>query len=126
MSLLFNFFTNYFKTDIQEVTNTLVLNSKFHVNDNTEDEYSVLEKKFLISSEDLEKINLRSSEDIIPNPSRNMPLLDKVSLQNLNKAQLNIILSVKLKPIPKIEKQKIYEPRHPVLKEILQKTAMIN
>ena len=116
MSLLFNFFTNYFKTDIQEVTNTLVLNSKFHVNDNTEDEYSVLEKKFLISSEDLEKINLRSSEDIIPNPSRNMPLLDKVSLQNLNKAQLNIILSVKLKPIPKIEKQKIYEPRHPVLK----------
>ena len=126
MSLLFNFFTNYFKTDIQEVTNTLVLNSKFHVNDNTEDEYSVLEKKFLISSEDLEKINLRSSEDIIPNPSRNMPLLDKVSLQNLNKAQLNIILSVKLKPIPQIEKQKIYEPRHPVLKEILQKTAMIN
>ena len=126
MSLLFNFFTNYFKTDIQEVTNKLVLNSKFHVNDNTEYEYSVLEKKFLISSEDLEKINLRSSEDIIPNPSRNMPLLDKVSLQNLNKAQLNIILSVKLKPIPKIEKQKIYEPRHPVLKEILQKTAMIN
>ena len=121
MSSLFNFFTNYFKTDTQEV-----LNSKFHVNDNIEDDYSILEQKFLISSEDLEKINLRSSKDIIPNPSRNMPLLDKVSLKNLNKAQLNIILSVKLKPIPQIEKQKIYEPRHPVLKEILQKTAMIN
>jgi len=125
MSFVFNFFSEYFKTDIKEVSDT-VLNSKFYVNDNTEEEYSVLEQKFLISAIDLEKINLRSTKDVIPNPSRNMPLLDKVNLQSLNKAQLDIILSVKLKPIPKIEKIKNYEPRHPVLKEILQKTNIIN
>lgn len=126
MSFVFNFFTEYFKTESQEKVSDTVLKNKFHVNDNTEDEYSVLEQKFLISAADLEKINLKSTKDIIPNPSRNMPLLDKVNLQSLNKAQLDIILNVKLKPIPKIEKIKIYEPRHPVLKEILQRTNIIN
>jgi len=124
MSFVFNFFSEYFKNNVEE-KNYDNSTSKFHINDNTEDEYSVLDKKFLISSEDLEKINLRSTKDIIPNPSRNMPLLDKISLQSLNKAQLDI-LNVKLKPIPKIEKIKKYEPRHPVLREILQKTIIIN
>ena len=30
-------------------------------------------------------------------------------------------MSVKLKPIPKVEKKQIYEQRHPVLKEMLEK-----
>ena len=47
-------------------------------------------------------------KDIIPGPSRNMPpMFDKVDLRNLNKAQLDAILSVKLKPTPPIVK-KVY------------------
>ena len=50
-----------------------------------------------------------------------MPPLDKFTLNVLNQAQLRQILSVKLKPTKHIEKINCYEPRHPVLKELLQK-----
>ena len=55
-----------------------------------------------------------------------MPYIDIVNLQSLNKAQLNIILNVKLKPIPYIEKQMYYEPKHPVLRELLAKIKIKN
>ena len=122
MSFIYNFFYNYSKSEPEKQNSNLV--SKFHINDNVEDEYSLLDKKFLISKKDLEKINLKPVDNVIPNPSRNMPFMDKVSLQSLNKAQLDIILNVKLKPIPIIEKNNNYEPRHPVLREILQKTKL--
>ena len=81
-----------------------------------QDEYV---KVGLVSIDDLKKVNLQPVKDLEPNPSRNMPpCIDKVDLRNLNKAQLDAIMNVKLKPIPPKE-NKIYEPRHPCLKELL-------
>ena len=78
-----------------------------------------------VTINDLKSVNLNPVKDIIPNPSRNAPpFFEKVDLRNLNKAQLNCILNVKLKPIPPIEK-KVYEVRHPCLREILSKRAMV-
>jgi len=91
----------------------------YHLNEELEKDYSVVDKKYLISKEDLEKINLKPVSDIIANPSRNMPYKDVVSLKSLNKAQLNMILNVKLKPSVPNEKPKYYETKHPVLRELL-------
>lgn len=80
------------------------------------------EKKFLISIDELKSVNLQPCKNIIPGPSRNMPpMFDKIDLRNLNKAQLDCILNVKLKPVPKFEKIIYYEPRHPVLIELLKR-----
>lgn len=98
--------------------------------------YSVNEKKDNINDDfvkigfvtinDLKSVNLNPVKDIVPNPSRNAPpFFEKVDLRNLNKAQLNCILNVKLKPIPILEKVKVYEVRHPCLRELLSKRAMI-
>jgi len=79
-----------------------------------------------VSINDLKKVNLSPVKDIVPNPSRNAPpFFEKVDLRNLNKAQLNCILNVKLKPIQQMEKVKVYEVRHPCLRELLSKRAMI-
>lgn len=75
----------------------------------------------LISPSDLIKVKLNPPKDIIPAPARNMPPLDKFTLNVLNQAQLKQIMSVKLKKTKHIEKVRYYEPRHPVLKELLQK-----
>lgn len=82
----------------------------------------ISEQKYLITIEDLKSVNLQPVNNIIPAPSRNMPpMYDKVDLRNLNKAQLYEILNVKLKPVNIISEVKIYEPRHPVLKELINK-----
>ena len=80
----------------------------------------------LISVEDLLSVKLKMLNNTIPSPARNMPNIDKFILQQLNKAQLNDILNVKLKKT-KIDRIKplYYEPVHPVLKELLQKTKRI-
>jgi hypothetical protein len=79
-----------------------------------------------VTINDLKSVNLNPVKDIVPNPSRNAPpFFEKVDLRNLNKAQLNCILNVKLKPIPQLEKIKVYEVRHPCLRELLSKRAMI-
>ena len=75
----------------------------------------------LISPSDLIKVKLNPPKDIIPAPARNMPPLDKFTLNVLNQAQLQEIMSVKLKKTKYIEKVTYYEPRHPVLKELLKK-----
>ena len=75
----------------------------------------------LISPSDLIKIKLNPPKNIIPAPARNMPPLDKFTLNVLNQAQLKQIMSVKLKKTKHIEKVRYYEPRHPVLKELLRK-----
>jgi hypothetical protein len=121
MSFLINYIYDFWNPS--EVNN-LKENYNYHVDENIEDDCYLIDKKFLITKELLEEINLKPPIDIIPNPSRNMPPIDKVNLKCLNKAQLNIIMSVKLKPIPKIEKTQIYIPRHPVLKEMLEKTKI--
>lgn len=66
-------------------------------------------------------VKLNPVKDIVPSPVRNMPHLDKFTLNVLNQAQLSQILSVKLKPTKHIKKNNCYEPRHPVLKELLRK-----
>ena len=48
-------------------------------------------------------------------------LFDKIDLRNLNKAQLTQILNVKLKHVPLEEQKREYQPRHPVLRELLDK-----
>ena len=79
-------------------------------------------KKFLISIEDLAKVNLTPVENVIPGPSRNMPpKYDKINLQALNKAQLQEILNVKLKPTKIRETILFFEPRHPVINELYQR-----
>jgi hypothetical protein len=96
-------------------------------NENNEKQNNIIipvntEKKFLISIDELKSVNLQPCKNIIPAPARNMPpMFDKIDLRNLNKAQLDCILNVKLKPIPKIEKIVYYEPRHPVLSELLKR-----
>lgn len=114
MSSLLNYiYTLYYPVEVQ--------NTAYHSTENIDTDYSIINKKYLISKDDLEKVNLKSVNDIVPGPSRNMPLLDKTNLKSLNKAPLDIIMSVKLKPIPLVEKKTFYIPRHPVLKELLEK-----
>ena len=78
----------------------------------------------LISPSELIKVKLNPLKDVIPAPARNMPPLDKFTLNVLNQAQLKQIMSVKLKKTKNKEKVIYYEPRHPVLKELLQKNPM--
>jgi hypothetical protein len=78
--------------------------------------------KYLITIDDLQKVNLKPVKNVIANPARNAPAnLTKFDLRNLNKAQLSAILSVKLKPTPPRTEKKTYKIRHPVLRELLTK-----
>ena len=123
MSYLINYIYDYWNTP--EVVN-LKENNSYHINENVEDDCYLIDKKFLITKELLEEINLKPPDNIIPNPSRNMPPMDKVNLADLNKAQLNMILNVKLKPTQVNEKPTYYEPKHPVLRELLNKFSFKN
>jgi hypothetical protein len=116
MSFIYNYISTIWKSE-EEINNKNI----YHSNENVEKDYSLVDKKYLISKEDLEKINLKPVSNIIPNPSRNMPYIDIVNLQSLNKAQLNMIMNVKLKPSLQNTKPSYYEPKHPVLKELLDK-----
>jgi hypothetical protein len=64
--------------------------------------------------------NVSNTQHIIQS-ARNMPNIDKQIIQSLNKGQLENILAVKLKKSNINPKQIKYEPRHPVLKELLEK-----
>ena len=66
MSSIYSYFTSYFYND-----------------DKIEQKED--KPKFLITSDDLKKLNLKSTENIIPAPSRNMPLLDTFELCIHNK-----------------------------------------
>jgi hypothetical protein len=61
----------------------------------------------------------------LPGPARNMPLLSKAQLYVLNKANLQDILSVKLKHVNTIKQDIVYEPKHPVLCELLRKIKRV-
>lgn len=107
MSNLYSYFSYLMGWDVQS-TQENNLNEEIH-------------KKFLITPEDLKKVKLDFNKEVVPSPSRNMPSLDTFELSIFNKAQLKEILSIKLKPISKIEKPTYYPPRHPVIKEMHQK-----
>ena len=95
MSLLFEYFNHYFYGNSKKNT----------------------DEKIIISIDDLKSVNLKPCTY----PSNVPPVFDKIDLRNLNKSQLDCILNVKLKHIPTIEKMVSYEPRHPVLAELLKK-----
>lgn len=78
----------------------------------------------LISVNDLLNVKLKPVKDIIPSPARNMPVMNKFQLHMLNQAQLKEILKVKLRPTPP-QPIRIYEHRHPVLREMLEKVKII-
>ena len=75
----------------------------------------------LITESDLLKVNLKPF-NVIP-CARNMPNIDRFTLEALSKAQLEDILAVKLKKTNIKTKETCYEPRHPVLRELLMKTS---
>lgn len=80
---------------------------------------------YLVSVSELLSVKLKPPKDIIPAPARNMPHITKFQLNMLNRAQLKAILSVKLKPVKKPAKPKVYAPRHPVLRELLAHRPMV-
>jgi hypothetical protein len=123
MSYLYSLFNDYIGYYIWSNTNDI--NVKPEISQKTITP-PINPYKFLITSNDLNKVNLKPPSNIIPSPSRNMPLMDRFNLAILNRAQLRSILSVKLKPIDPIIKQTYYEPRHPVLKELLYKRKQVN
>jgi hypothetical protein len=72
---------------------------------------------------DINKIQLKPMKDRVLKE----PIYTKIDVKNLNKNQLNEILNVKLKKsnTSSNQKQQKFEPRHPVLKELLQKAGKI-
>lgn len=80
---------------------------------------------FLVSTKELLSVKLKPVKNVIPAPARNMPCINKFELHKLNQAQLKEILNVKLKHVKQREKTKKYEPRHPVLKELLERRPVI-
>lgn len=115
-----SFFYNYFSKFLFQQSNTENIDESKNNNTIVDDEIYII--KHLVSLNDLKSVHLTPVKDIIPNPSRNMPpLFDKIDLRNLNKAQLTQILNVKLKHVPLEEQKREYKPRHPVLRELLDK-----
>jgi len=72
--------------------------------------------QMIISSTEIKSVNLKPVSQRVLNIRK----YNKIDLRNLNQSQLQEIKDVKLKHIDRKEKQLIdYEPRHPVLKELL-------
>jgi len=80
---------------------------------------------YLVSRDELLAVKLKPIKDVIPAPARNMPHMNKFQLHMLNQAQLRAILNVKLKHIERKVQPKVYQPRHPVLKELLQRRSLV-
>ncbi len=125
MSILFEYFNYYvygseYKNDLKNENTDVITTTE---NEGFEKIEAVPNfKKHLISINDLKSVSLQPVENIIPGPSRNAPPeFTKVDLRNLNKAQLNQILNVKLKPVPILERQTFFPPRHPVIFELYNK-----
>ena len=81
----------------------------YHICDEVEDEYYLVDKKIFITKEILGKTNLKP---VVKNT---------IKLKSLHDSHLSSIMNIKLKPTPKNHNKKIYEPRHPVLKEMVNK-----
>ena len=119
MSSIFDYFNYYFYGSSNENS---IENKVENIKSECNTSLKKIDKKFLISIDDLKSVNLQPCKNIIPAPARNMPpMFDKIDLRNLNKAQLDCILNVKLKHVPNVKKIVYYEPRHPVLLELLKK-----
>ena len=75
---------------------------------------------YIISQKDLQSVKL--SPPLIP--IKKIPF-SKVDMRYLNKDQLDSIMSVKLRPTPKMSRLP-YEIRHPCLKELLRTREIIH
>ena len=77
---------------------------------------------YIISEEDLKSVTLS------PASIASQPMLKpykKVDMRNLNREQLDSIMNVKLRPIPP-KVMKLYEVRHPCLRELLRTRQIIH
>lgn len=121
LSTYYNYISQYFNREEQAVANK----REIFVDDD------FVKVGGFVSIQDLKSVHLTPViKEIVPNPSRNAPpCFSKVDLRNLNRAQLNCILNVKLKPVPLPSSptavKKIYEVRHPCLRELLKKRNVI-
>ena len=61
----------------------------------------------------------------IPFPARNMPSMEVFRLHALNKTHLDAIMNVKLRHVEVLPTTRVYSPKHPVLKELLEKTRYL-
>ena len=77
----------------------------------------------LITADDLLSVKLKPVSNVMRFPTRNIPTNFK--LHQLDKEQLQSILSVKLKPTKPHSVKNVYEQRHPVLRELLEKRNTI-
>lgn len=124
MSAIVSYINSFFyDSEIKVSGDNSITPQKNDIKDNTISESTKV--LYLVSANELLSVKLKPLKDVIPAPARNMPNINKFQLHMLNKAQLNAILSVKLKPINIQKSSKVYEPRHPVLKELLQKRSTL-
>lgn len=82
--------------------------------ENTQPEITI-PKKFIISPNDLKKV------DLIRPEVKPITSIDTFELNIHNKAQLTEILNMKLKPTKINEKPTYYPPRNPVVKQLNEK-----
>ena len=118
MSLL-NYFSHYFyNSDDQNK------NQDQEISDNIYLEYDIIniDKKFIVSLNDIKSVNLQPVKPNLNKPKQQNNKFEKVNMRCLNKSQLDAIMNVKLKHIEINNENKVYEHRHPVLKELLDKT----
>ena len=80
---------------------------------------------YLVTPTELLSVKLKPVKNVVPAPARNMPHMNKFQLHMLNQAQLRAILNVKLKHVERDVNPRSYQPRHPVLKELLQKQHLV-
>lgn len=120
MSGLVNYLSSWWVSPEMNQEETSVIPNTLSINEKKRlppiPEHTIL----LISTQDLIGVKLKPVRNVIPAPARNMPPIDKFQLGMLNQAQLKEILSIKLRPVKPRDIKKYYEPRHPVLKELLE------
>jgi hypothetical protein len=78
---------------------------------------------YIISEKDLKSVKL--TPPLPPLTSAGMIPFSKVDMRHLNKDQLDSIMSVKLRPTPKVHRLP-YEIRHPCLRELLRTRQIIH
>ena len=104
MSFLFNLFRNHDDEKKEK---------EFSEDDYVKVEGDKIKKLNYISANDIKNVSLKPSK--------------KRSIKNNNRKELlDCILEVKLKSTPKNDKNNTFEPRHPCLKELLNKIPKKN
>lgn len=99
MSIIFNLFSYKNNTNENE--------KEFSEDDYIKVEGDKIKKMHYISANDIKNVSLKPSV--------------KRSVKKPKKELLDCILEVKLKSTPQMDNSKVYEPRHPCLKELLNK-----